>query len=107
MNGVSLLPLDEAVWWQSTEHRFPLRSIGGPNDEARCGQVVFVLRDDLPLSLAGRQYRNAGQKHGSSSKTESTTRRPVDEPILSHLLFLSRVEMPIDRLSEFSARRNE
>ena len=58
VNGVALLALHKPVWRQATEHRFSLRSIGRSNDEARGGQVVLMLCDDLLRRLTGHEYCN-------------------------------------------------
>lgn len=53
VNGVALLALNKLVWRQATEHRFSLRSIGRPNDESGCREIIFVLFHRLLLRLTG------------------------------------------------------
>jgi hypothetical protein len=59
MNRITAHALNEFVGWQSSQHLLALWRIRRPDDEPRCREVVFVLRDDLLLSLARSECAHA------------------------------------------------
>jgi hypothetical protein len=52
MNYVTVCSLHKCVRRQAMKHLLAFESIGGLNDEAGSGQIVFTLHDNLTLGLA-------------------------------------------------------